>query len=135
MLAWAGAAAGHWVLRVAPIDLRGLRTTTTIAAQSGDALLQDLVPGPRGDAMLLWSEPAPAATATGAPGAIALLAARGFDQYPGRAVFGAEELVGPLADVAEASVAIDPASDRAIAVWRGEHGLAEYSIRSAGTTP
>ena len=32
MLAWAGSAGGRWVLRVAPVDLRGVRRVTTIAA-------------------------------------------------------------------------------------------------------
>jgi len=118
------------VLRTAPIDFHGLRAVATIAAPSGDALLDDLVPGPDGDALLLWSEPASGAGATPVAGSGTIFAARGFDAYPGRTIFGAPEQVGPPGRSSEVSAAIDPASDRAIAVWSGERGLPEYSIRS-----
>ena len=82
LLAWAGSAAGHWVIRAAPVDLNGLGAISTIAAPSGDALLADLTAGPVGDALVLWTEPAP--TAAGAPDMQrqALFAARGYDAAP-----------------------------------------------------
>jgi hypothetical protein len=130
MIAWAGSSAGHWAVRAAPIDRRGLRTVTTIAAPTGDALLADLVPGPDDDALALWTEPVPGAEGTPDMGHQAILAARGFDTYPGQAIFGAPEPVAPPALVLDAGAAIDPSNDRAIAMWRGEGAVAEYSIRT-----
>jgi hypothetical protein len=130
MLAWAGASAGHWVVRVAPVDLNGVGEVSTISAPGADALLADLAPGPVDDALLLWTEPSP--SAGGAPDVArqALYAAHGFNLYPpARAVFGESELVAPPAHVGDASVAFDPNSDGAVAAWQGEAGAIEYSIR------
>jgi hypothetical protein len=134
MMAWAGSSAGHWAVRAAPIDLGGLRAVTTIAAPTGDALLADLVSGPDDDALALWTQPL--SGPGGAPDMEhqAILAARGFDAYPGRAIFGAPESVAPPAPVLEAGAAIDPSNDRAIAMWRGEGAVVEYSTRTVPAT-
>jgi hypothetical protein len=134
MLAWAGSAAGHWVVRTAPVDLNGVGAVGTIAAAGGDALLAGLAAGPADDALVLWTEPLP--TAAGPPDMArqALFAAHGFDAYPPRTIFGEPEQVAP-APVADATVALDPASDRAVAVWQGEAGAIEYAIRSSGKSP
>jgi hypothetical protein len=132
VLAWAGSAAGHWVVRTAPVDLSGLGAVSTIAAPGADALLAGLAAGPAGDTLVLWSEPEP--TAAGLPDLQrqALFAAYGFDAYPQRTAFGEPEQLAPPAPVGGASVAFDPDSDRAVAVWQGEAGAIEYSIRTAG---
>jgi hypothetical protein len=133
VLAWAGSAAGRWVIRAAPVDLNGLEAISTIAAPSGDALLADLAAGPVGDALVLWTEPAP--TAAGAPDLQrqALFAARGYDAAPPHTLFGEPEQVAPPSPVTGASVAFDPSSDRALAVWQGEAGAVEYSVRDGAT--
>ena len=135
MLAWAGSAAGHWVVRTAPVDLNGVGAPSTIAAPGGDALLADLAAGPADDALVLWTEPLP--TAAGLPDMErqAIFAARGFDAHPPRTMFGEPERIAPPAPVGDATVALDPGSDRAVAVWRGEAGAIEYSIRSSGKSP
>jgi hypothetical protein len=135
VLAWAGSAAGHWVVRTAPVDLDGLGAVSTIAAPGTDALLDDLAAGPTDDTLVLWSEVEP--TAAGPPDMQrqALFAAHGFDAYPQRTAFGEPELLAPPAPVSDASVAFDPDSDRAVAVWQGEAGALEYSIRTAGKRP
>ena len=130
MAAWAGAAAGHWVLRVAPIDQRGLRTVSTIAAPGGDALLDALAPGPRGDAMILWSQPALSQPGRPEPARQSLQAARGVEAAPGVARFGPPELVAPPGPVSGATLAIDPGSDLALAAWLGEGGSIRWSARS-----
>jgi hypothetical protein len=131
MLAWAGAAAGRWVVHTAPIDLNGVGDAGTIAASGTDALLAHLAAGPAGDAIVLWTEPSP--TAAGPPDMArqAIFAARGFDDDGANALFGAPEQVAPPAPVSDATVAIDPDSDRAIVVWRGEADAVEYSLRAA----
>jgi len=135
MLAWAGAGAGRWVVRAAPVDLNGVGVLSTIAAPGTDALLAHFTAGPVGDAMLLWTEPLP--TAAGSPDMArqAIFAARGFDNPQASSRFGAPEQLAPPASVSNPTVAIDPASDRAVAVWRGEADAIEYSIRSATVTP
>jgi hypothetical protein len=135
ILAWAGSAAGHWVVRTAPVDLSGVQAVNTIAAPGGDALLADLAAGPTGDALVLWTEPLP--TAAGPPDMErqAIFAAHGFDAYPGRAVFDEPEEVAPPAPISDATVALDPDSDRAVAVWQGEAAAIEYSIRSDAQGP
>lgn len=122
MFAWAAASQGHWLIRTAAIDLLGIGAPTTIAAPSGDALLEALVPGPKGDALLLWSEP---------QSGQALYAARGFDTFPDKTVFAAPEQVAPPGSNSQATVALDPANDRAVAVWRGPGGDLQYAIRAS----
>jgi hypothetical protein len=130
MMAWAAGAGGAWVIRSAAIDLLGIGAPTTIAAPAGDALLEDLAPGPAGDALLLWGEP----QSGGARGS-ALFAARGFDTSPDRTVFAAPEQVAAAASNGQATVALDPASDRAVAVWRGPGGRLQYALRGSPATP
>jgi hypothetical protein len=130
MLAWTGAQDGHWVVRTAAIDLGGLRATSTVSSPEGDALLSDLAPGPRGEAIALWSEPRQATDGALELGAQAIVAARGVDAYPGKTVFAAPEQIAPPGPNADATVAFDPDSDRAIALWRGAGGMIEYAIRS-----
>jgi hypothetical protein len=122
MLAWAAVSQGHWVIRTAAIDLLGIGAPTTIAAPSGDALLEALDPGPEGDALLLWREP---------ESGQALYAARGFDTFPDRTAFAAPEQVAPPGSNSQAAGALDPASDRAVAVWRGPRGVLQYAIRAS----
>jgi hypothetical protein len=135
MLAWAGSAADHWVVRAAPVDLDGVGTVSTISAPGVDALLADLAAGPAGDALLVWTEPLP--TAAGPPDMErqALFAARGFDAYPEGTMFDTPEEVAPPAPISEPTVALDPNSDRAVAVWRGEASAIEYSIRGTEGDP
>ncbi|HEY4996509.1 MAG TPA: hypothetical protein VII03_00855 [Solirubrobacteraceae bacterium] len=134
MIAWAAVAAAHWVIRSAAIDQLGIGAPTTIAAPTGDALLEDLAPGPAGDALLLWAEPqsSPAGASSGAQ---ALYAARGFDVSPDRTIFAAPEQVAPAGANSLATLALDPASDRALAVWHGPGDRLEYSIRASPAGP
>jgi hypothetical protein len=135
MLAWAGAAAGHWVVRAAPVDLQGVLTTDTIAVPGADALLADMTPGPDDDAVLLWTEPLP--TVSGAPDLErqALFAARSTEASGGRVIFDAPEPVAAPGEVSDPTVAIDPDDDAAVAVWQGEAGAIEYSVRSPSGAP
>jgi hypothetical protein len=122
MLAWAGSAGGHWVVHTAPVTLNGVGAVTTIAAPGTDALLADLATGRDSDAQLLWTEPQPGAT--GQPEmAQAIFAARMHD-----GVFGEAQQLAPPAPVSHATVALDPGSDRALAVWQAQDGSIEYSI-------
>ena len=131
MLAWTGAVAGHWAIRVAAIDMHGVHPAGTISPPGRDALLADLAPGPDDEALALWTEPLQ--TAAGLDlGSQAIFAARGFDAYPGGTAFAAGEEVAPPGPNSEATVALDPDSDRAVAAWRIGAGELAYAVRAPG---
>ncbi len=134
MIAWAGVTAGHWVLRTAAIDQLGIGAASTIGAR-GDALLEDLATGPAGDAVVLWGEPQAGSDGASEPAEQALFAARGFDAYPDRTVFGAPEQVAPAGANSQASVALDPSSDGAVAVWHGAEDRLQYALRAPPGRP
>jgi hypothetical protein len=135
LLAWAGVLAGRWVVHVAPVDLDGAIAPSTIAAPEGDALFAGLAAGPRADALVLWSEPAPGGAAQVDLERQALFAAPAFDISPGRSAFGEVEAIAPVGQLSDASLAIDPGSGRAIAVWRGQAGAIEYSLSGPSAGP
>jgi hypothetical protein len=141
LMAWTGAQAGHLVIRAAAIDLDGVQSPSTISPVGSNALLAALAPGPRDEALVLWSEPqqTPAGLDLRQQ---AIFAARGFDDYPGKTTFTTGEEVAPPGPNSEATVALDPDSDRAIAVWRTGVGVGArggvgagaiaYAVRSPG---
>jgi hypothetical protein len=130
MFAWSGAQDGHWVVRTAAIDLNGLRKTSTISAPGADALLSDLQPGPDGEAIALWDEPQRAPNGKLDAGDQAIVAARGIDARPGITIFGGPEQVAPPGPNSDATLAFDPASDRALALWLGASGNVDYAVRT-----
>jgi hypothetical protein len=130
MLAWTGAQEGRWVVRAAAIDLNGLRSVSTISAPGSDALLSDLAPGPDGGAIALWGEPQRTPSGGLNLGEQAILGARGIDAYPGKTIFGQPETIAPAGPNTDATLAFDPASDRALALWRGAGGAVDYAVRS-----
>ncbi|MCW3017783.1 MAG: hypothetical protein JWN10_91, partial [Solirubrobacterales bacterium] len=135
MLAWAGAAAGHWVVRTASVYSSGVGAAGTIATPGADVLLGYLAAGPAADALVLWTQPLPSATGLPDLDHQSIFAARGFDAADQRTEFGAPELVAAPAAVRDLSAAFDPDGDRAVAVWQGEHGTIEYSVRAHAATP
>jgi hypothetical protein len=135
MMAWAGSAGGHWVVRTAAVDDHGLRLVDTIATPGADALLEDLAPGPDGDALVAWTEPQQAKGGRPDLADRAIFAARGIEAYPGRTIFGEPEQVAPPGPNGGVSVALDPDSDRAVAAWLGAGATIEYAIGTPGITP
>lgn len=131
MMAWTGAEAGHWAVRVAAIDLDGIHTADTISSPGSVALLAYLAPGPDDEVLALWTEPQPTATGL-ALDRQAIFAARGFETYQGKTSFAAGEQVAPPGPNSEATVAFNPDSDRAVAAWRTGSGAIAYAIRGAG---
>ena len=130
MLAWAGSAAGHWVVRTASVDMNGVGAPGTIATPGADDLLAGLTAGPAADALVLWTQPLPSATGLPDLEHESIFAARGFDAAQQRAAFGAPELVAAPAPVHDLSAELDPGSDRPVAVWQGEADRIEYSVRA-----
>jgi len=131
MIAWAGSAQGRWVVRTAPVYTNGLQSVNTISATGADALLAALVPGPRDDAFVLWTEPQRTAQGLASTSRQAIFAARGTDERGGVSVFGAPEQLAPAGPNGDPAVAVDPDSDRAVAAWKRADGRIAYSIRAA----
>jgi hypothetical protein len=130
MLAWAGAPAGRWAVRTAAVDLRGPGTATTVSPPGADALLDGLAPAPDGGALAFWRQPSETSGGGLDLANASLLTAWGTDVHPDRTSFhGAELLTGPGSNDAPA-LAVDPTSDRALAVWRGPGGDLLYSVRA-----
>ncbi len=132
MMAWEGAVAGRWVVHTAAIDQHGIGAPSTIAAADGDALLCGLAAGPDSEALVLWSEPQPGTGGQPDMQEEAIFAARGVDARPRRTIFGAPEEVAAPGPNVEATVAFDPASDRALAVWRQGTSALQYALRAPG---
>jgi hypothetical protein len=135
MVAWAGADAGHWVVRTAPVLMSGVGVVGTIAAPGADVLLDCLAAGPDADALVLWTQPQPSASAPAELQRESIFAATGFDAADERTAFGAPQLVAAPAAVHGLSAAFDPDNDRAVAVWEGQDGRVEYSVRGPAPTP
>lgn len=134
MLAWTGMDGGRYVVRAAPVSLAGIGHVATISAARTDSELAAFVPGPRDEALALWTS-APRLAAGGADGnQVTILAAAGGPSGPGTASFGSPELVTGAAPNRQPDVAIDPASDRALAAWRvgGASPAVRYAVRAPG---
>ena len=131
MLAWAGAAAGRWVVRVAPVDQLGLQTVGTLVAPAGSALLAGLAAGPDGGAFAVWTEPQQGAGGVPDLDAQAIAGARGIDTYPGITSFGPREQIAAVGPNTQPTVAFDPGSGRALAVWRQRGGGLQFAVRAA----
>ncbi len=136
MIAWTGLDAGRYVVRASPVSLRrGAWAPVTISASGADAELDELVSGPRADALALWSTAPRLPSGALDPAQRAILAARGHYAGPGRVVFGAPEPIAPPGPNGAPTAAFDPRSDRALAAWVAFVGSRfpriVYSLRGA----
>jgi hypothetical protein len=127
MLAWTAAEHGHYVVHALPAVFAGARAAARLSDPAGQSVLADLAPGPAGEAVALWSS-----TSGGSAFDVTsneLWASRAFVERHGRVGFDAPERVAPAGANAVPSVAVDPASDRAVAAWLtlGAHQSVEYA--------
>jgi hypothetical protein len=121
LLLFTGKETDRHVVRAAAVSLEGLQPVATISDPATDSVLEDVATGPRADAVAVWK------TASGAAGS-ELVAARGV-VHGAQATFGPQEIVGRM--TGDATVAIDPASDAALAAWQDGAAI-ETSARRAG---
>jgi hypothetical protein len=134
MLAWTVAEHGHYSIRAAPAVFAASSPATRLPEHRSQAILAGLAPGPAGEAIALWSS----APRLGGGGLDAhrteLWAARTYIRPHARVVFGRPEMIAPAGPNATPSVAVDPASDRAVAAWTtlGATQRIEYAV-GAGT--
>ena len=102
------------MVRAAPVRLAGVQAPVTVSDPAGDAVLSDLAPGPRGDAVLVWTAPRRTSGAVD-PLHEEVRAAR---WAPAASVpLGTPELLADSGPHARARVAVDPSTDDALVVW------------------
>jgi hypothetical protein len=124
VIAWTGVRGSRYVVRLGWVRLRG--PVRPVTARTGaDAILADLVTGPRNDALALWT--AAPRHASGFDATLTQIVAARFT-----GTLEAPEAIASAGPNSEPSAAIDPASDRAIAVWRAGAGV-DYAIRGPGS--
>jgi len=136
MLAWTGLRGGRYAVRASPVSLRrGIWAPVTVSTQGSDeALLAELVPGPRAEVLALWSAAPRLPDGTLDGGRRAILAAWGHYGGHGEAVFASPETLAPPGPNGTPAAAFDPADDRALAAWAQSAGGSRivYAQRSAG---
>jgi hypothetical protein len=128
MLAWTDTDAGNFVVRAAPAVFAGTRPATLLSDPRSHSVLAGLAAGAAGEAVVLWRS-----DARGSPPGAAreeLWAARTTIERHGRVGSRAAEVLAPAIGSAGVGVAVDPASDRAVAAWLtpGAHPSVEYAI-------
>jgi hypothetical protein len=117
MLAWTVAEHGHYVVRAAPAVFAVSRATTRLSDPRSQAILSDLAPGPAGEAIALWSTAPLNAGGTLDMRRAQLWAARTAIRPPAHVVLRRPVMVAAAGPNVAATVAVDPANDRAIAAW------------------
>jgi hypothetical protein len=155
MMAWPGLRAGRYVVRASPVSLRrgawapvtvsGSPATpagasTAVAArrrQATDAMLADLVPGPRAEVLALWTTAPRLPSGTPDPARRAIEAAWGHYGGHGEALFAPAETVAAPGPNGTPAAAFDPQSDTALAAWAAGTTTPriDYSQRAAGPPP
>ncbi len=115
MLAWTDFERGHYVVRASAAVHAGERPSTLLSDPARQTVLEDLATGPAAEALALWSCTPAGARAGGAR--TQLWTRRAYlTDHDNVAARPAEPIASPGAG-SEASVAVDPANDRALAAW------------------
>ncbi|HSZ70892.1 MAG TPA: hypothetical protein VK756_11085 [Solirubrobacteraceae bacterium] len=138
MMAWTGMRAGRYVVRASPVSLRrGVWAPVTISPRGRQALLADLVAGPRAEVLALWTTAPRLGDGSLDPRRVAIFAAWGHYGGHGEARFAAPEALAAPGPNGLPAAAFDPQSDAALAAWTA--GLRAprivYAQRAAGPPP
>jgi hypothetical protein len=116
MLAWTAAEHGHYAVRAAPAVFAASRPTTRLSDPRSQAVLDELAPGPAGEAIALWSA-MPLVRGALETGRAELWATRVSLRPGARVALRRPEMIAAAGPNAAPSVAVDPATDRAVAAW------------------
>ena len=118
MIAWTGISAGRYVVRASPVSLRrGVWAPVTISPRGRQALLADLIPGPRAEVLALWTTAPRLRDGALDPRRRAICAAWGHYGGHGEARFASPEAVAAAGPNGTPAAAFDPQSDTALAAW------------------
>jgi hypothetical protein len=140
MAAWTGRPrGGRYVVRASPVSLRrGAWAPVTVSGASAgrEALLAELVPGPRAEVLALWVAAPRLPDGALAARRRAIVAAWGHYGGRGEARFAAPETIAPPGPNGRPAAAFDPDNDGALAAWATGVGTATpqivYAQRTAG---
>jgi hypothetical protein len=127
---------GRYVVRAAPVSVDAVPRGRVVSRGRADALLADIATGPHGQALAAWTS-APRTSRGFDARRRRIIAARGDIVHPFRARFQPPETVAVAGPNANPSVAYDPSSNRAVAVWQaqGRPSGVEFAVREAGANP
>jgi hypothetical protein len=115
LLAWTVRESRRYVVHAAPAVFAATRPSAVLSDRSGDAILVDLATGPAGEAIALWRAGAGVASVSARP---QLWGARVVLARGDRPRASAPSMLAPAGPLAQATIAVDPASDRPLAAWR-----------------
>jgi hypothetical protein len=151
MMAWTGVRAGRYAVRASPVSLRrgvwapvtvsgpsaaaaGAPSDTARHAPAADAMLADLVPGPRAEVLALWTTAPRLPSGASNPARRAIEAAWGHYGGHGEALFAPPEAVAVAGPNGTPAAAFDPHSDTALAAWTTgvQTPRIDYAQRTAG---
>ncbi|HEV2981426.1 MAG TPA: hypothetical protein VGX51_08335, partial [Solirubrobacteraceae bacterium] len=126
VMAWTQRERGRYVVRAAPAVYAATRPSALLSDPRSQSLLSDLAAGPAGEAVAVWRA---------SPGAefdaehAQLWSARTFIARHDRPGALAPQLLAPAGANYEARVALDPATDGAVAAWLAgaPHPAVEYA--------
>lgn len=134
VMAWTALSAGKFVVRSAPVSLAGgVFTTTIVSDPDQESMLSDLVGGPQGEALALWTSYSTPSKATSPDARQEILAAVGRRSGRSGMVFEPAEPVAPPGPNGPATAAIDPGDGRALAAWvqsSAEHPEVAYAVHA-----
>lgn len=136
IMAWSGLSSGNYVVYAAPVSLTdGAFNRAIVSNPDQQSMLSDLVGGPYGEALALWSS-SPSSSEGGLnPRQQQILAAMG--RYASqRMVFDPIESIAPAGPNGPVVAAIDPGDGRALAAWvqLTEHPRVAYAVRAPGSS-
>ena len=117
MLAWTADEHGHYVVRAAPAVFAASRPTARLSDPHAQAILVDLAPGPTGEAIALWRSAPRLAGGTLDARHVELWATRTSIRPPAHVVLRRPAMIAPAGPNFAPTVAVDPATDQAVAAW------------------
>jgi hypothetical protein len=130
LLAWTVAERGRYAIWAAPAVFAGTRPATLLSDGSSEAVLDELAPGPAGEAVALWGTAPRLVGGELDEPRTQLWAARVSIRPHSRVVLADAEVVAPPGPKFAPALAVDPANDRAIAAWLvpGTQPQVEYAV-------
>jgi hypothetical protein len=116
LLAWTSFEHGRYVVRAEAAVYAGRRPSALLSDPHRQSVLAALATGPAAEAVAMWSSTARAGAEPGAARP-QLWTKRLYLEHHDRVASRAAELIASPGAGAEASLAVDPANDRALAAW------------------
>jgi hypothetical protein len=134
LLAWTAAEHGHYVVRAAPALFAASGPSVRLSGPQSGAVLAGLAPGPDREAVALWRGAGGPSRLGADPRRSELWTARVFIGRHDSPESEAPESVPTRAVVAAPALAVDPATDHAVAAWLtpGASDRVEYAVNRDG---